>query len=78
MLTGTFANLIASDQPPAQRMPIIVAGVTFQGLGFMVSLLMYVVLECYTAFKACDKRLTFLTTSAIRSIFTALYPSVRH
>lgn len=41
MLSGTFASLIAPDQPPAQRMPIIVAGVTFQGLGWMVSFLMY-------------------------------------
>lgn len=41
MLCGTFASLIAADQPLTQRMPIIVAGVTFQGLGFMVSFLMY-------------------------------------
>jgi len=41
MLSGTFASLIAPDQPPAQRMPIIAAGITFQGLGWMVSFLMY-------------------------------------
>lgn len=44
MLTGTLASLLADSQPDDQRMPIIVAGVTFQGLGMMVSLLMYAVL----------------------------------
>lgn len=39
MLTGTLASLISSTQPDDQRMPIIVAGVTFQGLGWMVSFL---------------------------------------
>lgn len=44
MLTGTIATLIAADQPPAQRLPIIVAGVTFQGLGMLVAMLMYSIL----------------------------------
>ena len=39
MLSGTLASLIAANQPPHQRIPIIVAGVTLQGLGFLVSLL---------------------------------------
>ncbi|KAF2491425.1 hypothetical protein BU16DRAFT_529947 [Lophium mytilinum] len=41
MLSGTIASLIAPDQPPEQRLPIIVAGVTFQGLGILVSMIMY-------------------------------------
>jgi len=41
MLSGTIASLIAPDQPPAQRLPIIIAGVTFQGLGILVSMIMY-------------------------------------
>lgn len=44
MLTGTLASLIAPSQPFDQRMPIIVAGVAFQGLGFIVAVLMYAVL----------------------------------
>ncbi|KAK5628265.1 hypothetical protein RRF57_003980 [Xylaria bambusicola] len=33
MLTGTIAAFIARSQPPAARLPIIVAGVAYQGLG---------------------------------------------
>lgn len=40
MLTGTVASAIAQSQPPAQRLPIIVAGVGYQGLGWIGSLLM--------------------------------------
>ena len=43
MLGGTLASLIAPDQPPAQRMPILVAAVGAQGLGWMVAFLMYAV-----------------------------------
>jgi C4-dicarboxylate transporter/malic acid transport protein len=39
MLTGTIASSIAADQPPSQRMTIIVAGVAFQGLGWILCLL---------------------------------------
>ena len=39
MLSGTLASLIAADQPPRHRVPVVVAGVTLQGLGFLVSLL---------------------------------------
>lgn len=36
MLTGTVASSIASAQHPSQRMAIIVAGVAFQGLGWIL------------------------------------------
>ena len=41
MLSGTVASIVAGSQPPQHSLPIIVAGVTFQGLGLMVSVLMY-------------------------------------
>ncbi|KAJ4372243.1 hypothetical protein N0V83_004017 [Neocucurbitaria cava] len=41
MLSGTIASVIAKDQPVASRMPIIVAGLGCQGLGFTVAILMY-------------------------------------
>jgi tellurite resistance protein TehA-like permease len=41
MLTGTFASQIVSTQPPQHQATIIVAGITMQGLGWMVSFLMY-------------------------------------
>lgn len=44
MLSGTIASIGAADQPPAQAMPMIVAGLTAQGLGMLISLLMY---ACY-------------------------------
>ncbi|KAI1369550.1 voltage-dependent anion channel [Xylaria arbuscula] len=40
MLTGAIAATIASSQPPAARLPIIVAGVTYQGLGWIMSLVL--------------------------------------
>jgi len=43
MLSGTLASLISPTQPPAQRLPILVPGITMQGLGWMVSFLMYAV-----------------------------------
>jgi len=39
MLTGTVASAIAADQPLSQRMSILVAGIAFQGLGWMLCLL---------------------------------------
>ncbi|KAJ5778946.1 C4-dicarboxylate transporter/malic acid transport protein [Penicillium paradoxum] len=36
MLTGTVASSIAAYQPLSQRMAIIVAGIAFQGLGWML------------------------------------------
>jgi len=41
MLTGTLAAAIAPSQPPDQRMPMLAAGVTYQGLGFSVALLVF-------------------------------------
>lgn len=40
MLTGTVAATIADTQPPEERLPIIVAGVAYQGLGWIVSLML--------------------------------------
>lgn len=40
MLAGTIASGISEYQPPAQRLPIIVAGVAYQGLGWIGSILM--------------------------------------
>lgn len=39
MLTGTVASSIAGPQPLAHRMTIIVAGIAFQGLGWILCLL---------------------------------------
>lgn len=41
MLAGTIASVIAKDQPVESRMPILVAGLGCQGLGFTVAILMY-------------------------------------
>ncbi|RAL09250.1 tellurite-resistance/dicarboxylate transporter family protein [Aspergillus homomorphus CBS 101889] len=41
MLSGTIASVIAEQQPPRAAIPMIVAGTTFQGLGFSISFLMY-------------------------------------
>lgn len=41
MLSGTIASGIAGSQPPHHGIPIIIAGFTFQTLGFLVSILMY-------------------------------------
>ena len=41
MLSGTIASVIAEQQPPRAAIPIIVAGTTFQGLGFSISMIMY-------------------------------------
>ncbi|KAI0129002.1 voltage-dependent anion channel [Xylariales sp. AK1849] len=41
MLSGTIASAGASVQPPAQALPMIVAGLTAQGLGMLVSMCMY-------------------------------------
>ncbi|KAI0142520.1 voltage-dependent anion channel [Hypoxylon sp. NC0597] len=40
MLTGTMAAAIAQSQPPVQRLPIIVAGIAYQGLGWIVSMIL--------------------------------------
>ncbi|KAF4438479.1 hypothetical protein F53441_12780 [Fusarium austroafricanum] len=41
LLTGVLASTIAPSQPPYQRLPILVAGVTYLGLGFTVALILY-------------------------------------
>lgn len=41
MLSGTIASVIAGSQPPRAAIPIVTAGLTFQGLGFSISVLMY-------------------------------------
>ncbi|CAO2658752.1 Nn.00g064750.m01.CDS01 [Neocucurbitaria sp. VM-36] len=41
MLSGTIASIGAEDQPPSHAVPMIVAGLTAQGLGMGVSVLMY-------------------------------------
>lgn len=37
MLTGTIASMVASSQPPANRMPIIISGCAYQGFGWLIS-----------------------------------------
>ncbi|KAF1989797.1 hypothetical protein K402DRAFT_326299 [Aulographum hederae CBS 113979] len=41
MLSGTVASALAPWNPPANRLPMLIGGVLFQGLGWMVSLMMY-------------------------------------
>ncbi|KAK4202167.1 voltage-dependent anion channel-domain-containing protein [Triangularia verruculosa] len=41
MLSGTIASVIASTQPPAMALPIIVSGLSCQGLGISVAVMMY-------------------------------------
>jgi C4-dicarboxylate transporter/malic acid transport protein len=40
MLTGTVASVVCRNQPPVHQMTIIVAGVTYQGLGWLIALCM--------------------------------------
>jgi C4-dicarboxylate transporter/malic acid transport protein len=41
MLVGTLASAIAKTQPPAHAFPMLVAGLSYQGLGMMLALMMY-------------------------------------
>ncbi|TQS37291.1 hypothetical protein Golomagni_02243 [Golovinomyces magnicellulatus] len=41
MLVGTLASAIASLQPVEHALPILVAGLSYQGLGMMVAIFMY-------------------------------------
>lgn len=41
MLSGTLASIISASQPVDQALPILIAGLTFQGLGMLVSCFMY-------------------------------------
>lgn len=48
MLSGTVAASGAAVQPPNEAMPMIIAGLTAQGLGMLVSIMMYGM--CTTSF----------------------------
>jgi tellurite resistance protein TehA-like permease len=41
MLSGTIASSIAASQPREQALPILIGGVTLQGFGFIMSMLIY-------------------------------------
>lgn len=41
MLSGTIASVVADHQPARSAIRIITAGITFQGLGFCISFMMY-------------------------------------
>lgn len=41
MLSGTIASVIAEQQPVRSSIPMVCAGITFQGLGFSVAFIMY-------------------------------------
>lgn len=43
MIAGTLASVLAPNQPADSRMTMLVGGVAFQGLGWMVAFLMYAV-----------------------------------
>ncbi|KAK3622946.1 hypothetical protein LTR56_021887 [Elasticomyces elasticus] len=38
---GVLASILAGGQPPSSRMAIVISGITFTGLGWMVAILMY-------------------------------------
>ncbi|KAE8146656.1 voltage-dependent anion channel [Aspergillus avenaceus] len=41
MLSGTIASVLAAKQPREHALPILIAGTTFQGFGFLISLFIY-------------------------------------
>lgn len=41
MLCGTLASLISPSQPSSQALPILIAGISFQGLGMLIAVFMY-------------------------------------
>ena len=41
MLVGTLAGAIAKTQPPEHALPMLVAGLSYQGFGFFMALFMY-------------------------------------
>jgi len=41
MLSGTIASTIGADQPASETLPVLVAGVTFQGLGILIAIFFY-------------------------------------
>ncbi|KGO76095.1 C4-dicarboxylate transporter/malic acid transport protein [Penicillium italicum] len=49
MLSGTIASSIAANQPRDQAIPILIGGVTLQGFGFLMSLLIYAEYQYFLA-----------------------------
>ncbi|KAJ5531307.1 hypothetical protein N7527_004700 [Penicillium freii] len=49
MLSGTIASSIAANQPRDHAIPILIAGVTLQGFGFIMSLLIYAEYQSFLA-----------------------------
>jgi tellurite resistance protein TehA-like permease len=49
MLSGTIASSIATNQPRDQALPILIGGVTLQGFGFIMSLLIYAEYQYFLA-----------------------------
>ena len=43
LLGGVIAGIVAADQPPMEALTIIVGGLTYLGLGWMIAFLMYAV-----------------------------------
>jgi len=43
MLVGTLASAIAKTQPPEQAYPMLIAGLTYQGLGMMMAMMIYAI-----------------------------------
>jgi C4-dicarboxylate transporter/malic acid transport protein len=41
MLGGTLASLLSPSQTPGQALPMLMAGITFQGLGMLIAAFMY-------------------------------------
>jgi tellurite resistance protein TehA-like permease len=41
MLVGTLASAVAKTQPPEHAVVILVAGITYQGLGFFIANMLY-------------------------------------
>lgn len=82
MLTGTTAASIATSQPAAQRLPIIVAGVSYQGYGFMASFLIMVWLLGFMIEKGWPAPSSapglFLSVGAIGFTITALIGNARY
>lgn len=49
MLSGTIASSIAANQPREQALPILIGGITLQGFGFIMSLLIYAEYQYFLA-----------------------------
>lgn len=41
MLTGTLASTLGPSQPPEYGLPLLIAGITFQGLGLLIATFFY-------------------------------------